>query len=109
MKHFAPIGAALWPTYLGVLLLGGALAAIAGVMVGVPALRLRGDYLAIATLGFGEIINVVIVNTDQLGTLEPGKLADIVAVPGDPIQNIRQTERVFFVMKEGVVYKREKP
>src|SRR5213079_1164059 len=40
MKHFSPAGAALWPTYLGVLLLGGLLAAIAGVIVGVPALRL---------------------------------------------------------------------
>jgi imidazolonepropionase-like amidohydrolase len=46
---------------------------------------------------------------DKVGTLEPGKLADIVAVPGDPIQNIRQTEHVFFVMKDGVVYKNEKP
>jgi imidazolonepropionase-like amidohydrolase len=46
---------------------------------------------------------------DKVGTLEPNKLADIVAVPGDPIQNIRQTEHVFFVMKEGVVYKNEKP
>ncbi len=44
-----------------------------------------------------------------IGTLEAGKLADVVAVPGDPIQNIRQTERVFFVMKEGVIYKNEKP
>ncbi len=44
-----------------------------------------------------------------IGTLEPGKLADVVAVPGDPLQNIRQTEHVFFVMKEGLVYKNEKP
>jgi imidazolonepropionase-like amidohydrolase len=46
--------------------------------------------------------------TDKIGTLEPGKLADLVAVPGDPVQNIRQTEHVFFVMKEGVIYKNEK-
>jgi imidazolonepropionase-like amidohydrolase len=46
---------------------------------------------------------------DKVGTLEPNKLADIVAVPGDPLRNIRQTEHVFFVMKEGVVYKNEKP
>jgi len=46
---------------------------------------------------------------DQVGTLEPHKLADIVAVPGNPLQNIRQTEHVFFVMKEGVIYKNEKP
>jgi len=46
---------------------------------------------------------------NKIGTLEAGKLADVVAVPGDPVQNIRQTEHVFFVMKEGVVYKNEKP
>jgi imidazolonepropionase-like amidohydrolase len=45
---------------------------------------------------------------DKIGTLEPGKIADVVAVPGDPVQNIRQTEHVFFVMKEGVIYKNEK-
>jgi imidazolonepropionase-like amidohydrolase len=46
---------------------------------------------------------------DKIGTLEPNKLADIVAVPGDPVENIRQTEHVFFVMKEGVIYKNERP
>jgi imidazolonepropionase-like amidohydrolase len=44
---------------------------------------------------------------DKIGTLETGKLADVVAVPGDPSQNIRQTEHVFFVMKEGKIYKNE--
>jgi imidazolonepropionase-like amidohydrolase len=43
----------------------------------------------------------------KIGTLEPDKFADVVAVPGDPIENIRQTEHVFFVMKEGVIYKNE--
>lgn len=46
---------------------------------------------------------------DKIGTLEPNKFADIVAVPGNPLQNIRETEHVFFVMKEGVIYKNEKP
>jgi imidazolonepropionase-like amidohydrolase len=46
---------------------------------------------------------------DKIGTLEAGKLADVVAVPGDPTQNIRQTEHVFFVMKEGVIYRNEAP
>ncbi|HXN25103.1 MAG TPA: amidohydrolase family protein [Candidatus Dormibacteraeota bacterium] len=46
--------------------------------------------------------------TTQLGTLEAGKLADIVAVPGDPTENIRQTERVFFVMKEGTIYRNDR-
>jgi imidazolonepropionase-like amidohydrolase len=47
--------------------------------------------------------------SDKIGTLEPNKFADVVAVPGNPLQNIRQTEHVFFVMKEGVIYKNEKP
>jgi len=46
---------------------GMATAAIAGVVVGLPSLRLRGDYLAIVTLGFNEIIRVVIENTPFLG------------------------------------------
>ena len=49
------------------LILGGTLSAIAGLIVGIPSLRLRGDYLAIATLGFGEIIRVVILNIDAVG------------------------------------------
>jgi imidazolonepropionase-like amidohydrolase len=44
---------------------------------------------------------------NRVGTLEPGKLADIVAMPGDPLRNIRQTEKVFFVMKEGVIYRND--
>jgi branched-chain amino acid transport system permease protein len=46
---------------------GALLAAIAGFIVGVPSLRLRGDYLAIVTLGFGEIIRVFILNIDAVG------------------------------------------
>ena len=46
---------------------GALLAAIGGLLVGVPSLRLRGDYLAIVTLGFGEIIRVVILNIDAIG------------------------------------------
>lgn len=42
--------------------------------------------------------------SDQLGTIEPGKLADIVAVPGDPLADITILEKVGFVMKNGVVY-----
>jgi len=44
---------------------------------------------------------------DKIGTLEPGKLADLVAVPGDPLQDIRQTEKVSFVMKGGRVIKNQ--
>ncbi|MEP6810229.1 MAG: branched-chain amino acid ABC transporter permease, partial [Chthoniobacterales bacterium] len=50
-----------------VLLAGGVAAAVVGLIVGVPSLRLKGDYLAIVTLGFGEIIRVLIQNTDAVG------------------------------------------
>ena len=49
------------------LLFGGLAASLAGLLVGIPALRLRGDYLAIATLGFGEIIRIAILNIDAVG------------------------------------------
>jgi len=47
--------------------LGGLSAAVAGLLVGLPSLRLRGDYLAIVTLGFGEIIRVILLNTPAVG------------------------------------------
>lgn len=48
------------PGYLIGILIGGTVAALIGIIVGVPALRLKGDYLAIITLAFGEIIRVLI-------------------------------------------------
>jgi branched-chain amino acid transport system permease protein len=75
--HFAPRlekmpeGTQQWlmqNVYLVVAVLaGGLLAALAGYVVGLPSLRLRGDYLAIVTLGFGEIIRVLILNIDKIG------------------------------------------
>jgi len=43
----------------------------------------------------------------QLGTLEAGKLADVIAVPGDPAADVSAIEKVFFVMKDGVVYRND--
>jgi len=63
LPPFAQDGAVL----LIALTIGAVLAAIAGFFVGVPSLRLRGDYLAIVTLGFGEIIRVLILNIDAVG------------------------------------------
>ncbi|MCR4434303.1 MAG: branched-chain amino acid ABC transporter permease [Clostridiales bacterium] len=51
------------------ILIGGLVAAVFGIIIGFPTLRLRGDYLAIATLGFGEIIRVLMIN---LGSLTGG-------------------------------------
>ncbi len=53
--------------FLLALLTGGAAAAFAGLLVGIPSLRLRGDYLALVTLGFGEIIRVLLQNFEPLG------------------------------------------
>ena len=53
--------------FLAALLAGGLMAAFAGLLVGIPSLRLKGDYLALVTLGFGEIIRVILQNLDSLG------------------------------------------
>ena len=53
--------------FLIALLLGGIAAAVCGFIVGLPSLRLKGDYLAIVTLGFGEIIRVIVQNTEAFG------------------------------------------
>ena len=64
---FLPVDAQQGVVVLLGLAFGGFLAAIGGFLVGVPSLRLRGDYLAIVTLGFGEIIRVFILNIDAIG------------------------------------------
>ncbi|MBV9294362.1 MAG: amidohydrolase family protein, partial [Acidobacteriaceae bacterium] len=64
-----------------------------------PAQSLRaGTWSAADLLGLRE----------KIGTLEPGKLADIVAVPGNPLADIKVTQSVLFVMKEGTVYRNDR-
>ncbi|MBV8820498.1 MAG: amidohydrolase family protein, partial [Acidobacteriaceae bacterium] len=64
-----------------------------------PAQSLRaGTSMAATLLGL----------QDKLGTLEAGKLADIVAVPGSPLEDIKATQSVFFVMKDGVIYRNDR-
>ncbi|SES08887.1 branched-chain amino acid ABC transporter permease [Psychrobacillus sp. OK032] len=53
--------------FIVAILVGGIVAALAGLVVGIPSLRLKGDYLAIATLGFAEIIRIVFLNIDAVG------------------------------------------
>ena len=55
-----------------------------------------------ATVTAAELLGM----QDSLGTIEPGKLADIVAVPGDPLADVTTMEKVDFVMKAGVVYRK---
>jgi imidazolonepropionase-like amidohydrolase len=59
--------------------------------------------LLAATAGGADLLGLA----DKIGTIETGKLADLVAVPGDPLQDIRQTEKVLFVMQGGRVIKGE--
>jgi branched-chain amino acid transport system permease protein len=85
------------PAFLLALALGGLAAAIFGFLVGLPTLRLRGDYLAIATLGFGEIIRVVLqfitfkreISGQIFEVGGPRGLQDIPAMPGLAIHGVR--------------------
>ena len=60
-------GFAIGTVFFMALVAGGLVASVAGLIVGGPSLRLKGDYLAIVTLGFGEIIRVIFRNIDSLG------------------------------------------
>jgi imidazolonepropionase-like amidohydrolase len=59
------------------------------------------DALRSATAVAAELLGL----EKEIGALEAGKLADVVAVPGDPTKDVAAMEKVFFVMKEGVVYR----
>lgn len=61
----APLNSIVW-SFLPSLIIGGLMAAFVAYLIGAPALRLKGDYLAIATLGFGEIIRVIFTNTQNI-------------------------------------------
>jgi len=57
------------------------------------------DILRAATLNAADLLGI----QDRTGTLEAGKAADLIAVPGDPLTDIRQLEKVELVMKGGTV------
>ena len=65
--------------------------------LGMPAI----DALRAGTSSDADLLGIA----QKVGTLEKGKLADIIAVPGDPTTDITATERVSFVMKEGKIVK----
>ena len=65
--HLSPGSPESYPLFALALIAGGLVASFFGLLVGIPSLRLKGDYLAITTLGLGEIIRVIIQNLDFLG------------------------------------------
>jgi branched-chain amino acid transport system permease protein len=83
LKHYQNdlVGMILPVAFVGVTVLGGITAAMVGLVVGIPTLRLRGDYLAIATLGFGEIIRVVLNQIESIGSFEVGGSAGLHDIP----------------------------
>jgi branched-chain amino acid transport system permease protein len=56
----------IW-VFIGAILVGGLVAGVVGFLIGFPSLRLKGDYLAIVTMGFGEIIRTIFNNIDYVG------------------------------------------
>ena len=68
----------------------------------------RGGMTTLQALQAATMNGAALLNwSDSIGTIEPGKFADIIAIDGDPIQNINAIEKVVFVMKDGVTFKND--
>jgi branched-chain amino acid transport system permease protein len=83
-RHGGFLGAGEW-LFAAACLVGGCVATAAGYVVGLPSLRLRGDYLAIVTLGFGEILRVLLQQTnkviDDVESLRMASVSQLVPPP----------------------------
>ena len=93
-KYMVAAGIAIDPTarFLLTTLIGGVVACVFGILIGIPALRLHGDYLAIITLGFGEIIRVIIQNLKVAGGMGLDKGA-----AGQALIGIERTANLYVV------------
>ena len=102
-KYMVAAGIGVDPTtrFLITTLLGGIVACVFGILIGIPALRLHGDYLAIITLGFGEIIRVIIQNLKVAGGMGLDKGAAGQALIG--IDRTANLYVVFWIMVVTVV------
>jgi imidazolonepropionase-like amidohydrolase len=68
----------------------------------------RGGMTTLQALQAATMNGAALLNwSNSIGTIEPGKFADIIAIDGDPIQNINAIEKVVFVMKDGVTFKND--
>ncbi|SMC54831.1 branched-chain amino acid transport system permease protein [Desulfocicer vacuolatum DSM 3385] len=85
--------------------LGGLLAALFGIILGYPVLRLRGDYLAIVTLGFGEIIRLVLENWNEF-SFGPSGIANIPkpGLPGTDLSLQGSTIFIFYIIVALVIF-----
>ena len=82
-RQMATMAGMALPLFVMGVIFGGLCAALAGLVIGIPALRLKGDYLAILTLGFAEIIRVVINNIDGVVGFElTGGAKGLSGIPG---------------------------
>jgi imidazolonepropionase-like amidohydrolase len=73
------------------------------------ALMVGGGMTALEAIRAATLEGATLLGVqDRLGAIEIGKLADVVAVPRDPTEDVRVMEQVSFVMKEGVIYKEPK-
>ncbi|MEO7453167.1 MAG: branched-chain amino acid ABC transporter permease, partial [Fimbriimonadales bacterium] len=85
VHFYNPTGMPDWLWLVLMMILGGIAAGIAGLIVGLPSLRLRGDYLAIVTLGFGEIIRILVQNMQFVGgsyglTIKPEAGGEVITI-----------------------------
>ncbi len=85
--------------------MGGMLAAIFGIVLGYPVLRLRGDYLAIVTLGFGEIIRIILENWNAF-SFGPSGIANIPPPPlfGVKLSLAATTTYIFYIIVMLVIF-----
>jgi len=98
--------------------LGAALAATFGVLLGAPTLRLRGDYLAIVTLGFGEIIRIFLNNLNAplnitngpqgISNIDPVRIAGVnfarpIEIAGFELQSVQLYYYLFLILAIGVI------
>ena len=85
--------------------LGGLLAAVFGIILGYPVLRLRGDYLAIVTLGFGEIIRLVLENWNEF-SFGPSGISNIPkpGLPGMDLSLEGSTIFIFYIIVALVIF-----
>jgi len=79
-----------------------------GTQINQFAIFVRAGMKPLAAIRTATSVDAALLGVPDRGTLEAGKLADLVAVPGDPSRDIAVMERLFFVMKGGTVVRNDR-